>query len=265
MVQVLRHYGYPFFFLVVLAESLGLPVPSFPFILTGAALAADLHFHLVTVILLGVLAALSGDSVWFFLGKRRGRSVLQKLCSLSLNADSCVGRTEDFFARNGLKTLLFAKFVPGLSTVSAPLAGMLNTSYARFVLFDLGGIGLWITSAVLLGLGFRDEVEWLIGWLAAFGRTSALILFAILAGWLLVRWIERRRFVGLLERSRITPQDLKERLGRGEELVVVDLRSDLAYQQHGSRIPGAIHISPRQFDRRHSEIPQGRPVVMYCT
>ena len=264
MIQVLRHYGYPFFFLVVLAESLGLPVPSFPFILIGAALAAELHFRLVGVVALSALAALSGDSFWYFFGKGRGRSILQKLCSLSLNADSCVGRTEDFFARNGLKTLLFAKFIPGLNTVTFPLAGMLKTSYARFVLFDLGGISLWVTSAVLLGLGFRTEVQWLIGWLAAFGRTSALVLFVLLACWFLLKWVDRQRFFHLLERSRISPQHLKGLLAQGENLVVVDLRSDLAYQQQGLRIPGAIHIPPGEFKLRSGEIPKGRPVVMYC-
>ena len=265
MIQVLRHHGYPFFFFVVLAESLGLPVPSFPLILIGAALAAELHFRLVGIVTLSVLATLSGDSFWYLLGRRRGRSILQKLCSLSLNADSCVGRTEDFFARNGLKTLLYAKFIPGLNTVASPLAGMLKTSYARFVLFDLGGIGLWVASAVLLGLGFRTEVEWLIVWLAAFGRTSALILSVLLAGWFLLKWVDRQRFFRLLERSRISPQDLKGRLAQGENLVVVDLRSDLAYGEQGSRIPGAIHIPPGEFKLRHGEIPKGLPVVMYCT
>lgn len=265
MIQVFRNHGYPFFFLVVLAESLGLPVPSFPLILIAAALATEMHFRLAGVVALSMLAALSGDSVWYLLGKRRGRSILRKLCSLSLNADSCVGRTEDFFARKGLKALLFAKFIPGLNTIASPLAGMLKTSFARFVLFDLGGICLWVMSAVLLGLGFRTEVEWLIEWLAAFGRTSALILFVLLMGWFLLKWVERRRFFRLLEKSRISPQDLRERLTRGEDLVVVDLRSELAYQEQGLRIPGAIHIPPGEFNLRIGEIPKGRPIVMYCT
>jgi len=265
MVQVLRHYGYPLFSLVVLAESLGLPVPSFPVILIGAALAAELHFRLAVILTLSILSALSGDSVWYYLGRRRGRSILRKLCSLSLNVDSCVGRTEDFFARNGLKTLLFAKFVPGLSTVASPLAGMLQISYSRFLWFDFAGVTLWVASAALLGLGFRSEVEWVVGWLAAFGRTSALILVVLLAGWFLWKWFERRRFLHLLEKSRISPQDLRERLGQGENLVVVDLRSDLAFQHAGFRIPGAIHIPPGEFHLRNDEIPKGRPVVMYCT
>ncbi len=265
MIQALRHYGYPFFFLAVLAECLGLPVPSFPFILVGAALAAELHFRLAAVVGLSVSAALAGDCLWYLLGRRRGRSILRKLCSLSLNVDSCVGRTEDFFARNGLKALLIAKFIPGLSTVASPLAGMLKMSFGRFVLFDLGGVSLWVMSAVLLGVGFRAQVEWLIGWLAAFGRTSALVVAVFLAGWLLLKWFERRRFYRLLERSRISPQDLKGRLAEGEDLVIVDLRSDLAYQQQGSKIPGAIHIPPAEFRLRHGEIPKDRPIVMYCT
>jgi hypothetical protein len=176
-----------------------------------------------------------------------------------------VGRTEDFFARNGLKTLIFAKFVPGLSTVASPLSGMLKTAYSRFLWFDFAGVTLWVMSAVLLGLGFRTEVERLVGWLAAFGKTSALIVSLLLAVWFLWKWFERRRFLRLLERSRISPQDLRERLGQGESVVVVDLRSDLAYQQEGFRIPGAIHIPPGDFHLRNEEIPKGRPVVMYCT
>ena len=220
---------------------------------------------MAVIVALSVLPAIWGDSLWYYLGRRRGRSILRKLCSLSLSPDSCVGRTEDFFARNGLKTLLIAKFIPGLATVASPLAGMLNNSYARFVLFDLGGISLWVTSALLLGLGFRAQVEWLLDWLAALGRTSALILSVLLAGWFLLKWFERRRFFRLLERSRISPQDLKQRLEQGEELVIVDLRSDLAYRQQGSKIPGAIHIPPGEFHRRNGEIPKDRPVVMYCT
>lgn len=265
MIQVLRHYGYPFLFLVVLAESLGLPVPGFPFILVSAALSAELHFRLGGVVVLSVLAAFAGDSFLYFLGRRRGRSILRKLCALALNPDSCVSRTEDFFERYGLKTLLVGKFIPGLNTVSPPLAGMLKATFARFALFDLGGIGLWVMSAVLLGLGFRTQVEWLIEWLAAFGRTSVLILAVLLAGWLLLKTIDRRRFFHLLERSRISPQTLKERLDRGENLVVVDLRSDLAYRLEGLKVRGAIHIPPGEFKLRYREIPEGRPVVMYCT
>ena len=265
MVQVLRHYGYSFLFLAVLAENLGLPVPSYPFILVGTALAAELHLRLTGVVAVCALAALLGDEIWFLLGRKQGRPILRKLCSLSLRPDSCVSQTENLFGRHGLKSLLVAKFLPGLNTVAPPLAGMLGVSNLRFALFDLGGIALWAGSAVALGWGFRSQVEWLMAWVAAFGRTSVLILGALLAGWLLFKWVERRRFYRQLARARISPQDLKQRLDRREDLVIVDLRSDLSYQTEVVKIPGALRIAPHEFEERFQEIPPGRPIVMYCT
>jgi membrane protein DedA with SNARE-associated domain len=265
MVHILRQYGYSFILVAVFAENLGLPVPSYPVMLVGAALAADLHFRLPAVFLVSALAALCGDGIWYELGRRRGRPILRKLCSLSLSPDSCVSRTERFFSRHGLKSLLVAKFVPGLNTVAPPLAGMLKVPRIRFVAMDLAGITLWAGSAICIGRAFRTEVAWVIAWLAAFGRTSILILAILLAGYLLLKWVERWRFYRLLERSRITAPELKERLDRGENIAIVDLRSDISYQVDGVKVAGSIWIPPGDFDERYREIPSNRPVVMYCT
>ncbi len=265
MAEVLRQYGYSFLFVAVLAENLGLPVPSYPFVLVATALAVPLHFRVVGVVIVSALAALIGDAVWFWLGRKRGRPILRMLCSLSLCPDSCVSQTENLFLKHGLKSLLVSKFLPGLNTVAPPLAGMLQVSAWRFVFVDLGGIGLWVGSAVALGFGFRSEVEWVIAWLAAFGTTSILILLVLVAGWLLLKWVDRKRFYRLLAQARISPQELKAMLERGEDLVIVDLRSDLSYQTEVMKIPGAIRIPPEEFATRFREVPQGRPVVMYCT
>ncbi len=265
MIQVLRHYGYSFVFLAIFAENLGLPIPSFPVVLVAAALAGTLSFRLHGIVAVSVLAALAGDAIWYAIGRRRGRPILRLLCSVSLGPDSCVSRTEGLFQRYGGKSLLVAKFLPGLNTVAPPLAGMLKMSPLRFVLFDLGGIALWVGSAILLGLGFRSEVEWIMAWLAALGLTSVLILLVLLAGFVLLKWVDRRRFYRTLADARITPEQLKERLERGEDLVIVDLRSDLNYLKEGAKIPGALRIPPGEFAARSGAIPPSRPVVMYCT
>lgn len=265
MVDILRQYGYSIIFLAVFVENLGVPVPSYPLILFATALATTLNLHWGGILAVSLVGALSGDAVWYLLGRLRGRPILRKLCSLSLYPDSCVNRTESFFERHGLKSLLVAKFLPGLNTVAPPLAGMLRTSPLRFGLVDLAGVSLWAGSAVALGWGFRTQVEWLLDWLSAFGRASVLILLCALAGYILIKWIERVRFQRLLAKSRITPAELKERLDRGEEISIVDLRSGLAYQADGTKIAGAIHIPPGEFHARYKEIPAGKPVVMYCT
>jgi membrane protein DedA with SNARE-associated domain len=265
LVQTLRQHGYSLLFAAVLAENLGLPVPSYALVLVGVALAKELGLSLGGIVLVSVIGALLGDGIWFALGRYRGRPILRTLCSISLNPDSCVSRTEDLFGRHGLKSLLVAKFLPGLNTIAPPLAGLLGTSVLRFTLFDLGGIGIWAGSALALGMVFHSQVEWLLEWLSAFGRTGVLIVAVILAGWILLKWIERRRFYRLLERSRIAAPELKEWLDRGEDVVIVDLRSDFGYQADGVKVAGAIHIPPGEFMSRYHEIPPGRPVVMYCT
>jgi len=263
--HILRHYGYSFVFLVVFAETLGLPVPAYPVILVAAGLAADLHFRLPGIYSLATLAALGGDSLWFELGRLRGRPILRKLCSLSFSPDSCVSRTESFFQRNGVKSLLVSKFMPGLNTIAAPLAGMLRVPRPRFLAADLAGTTLWAVSAIALGRLFRSQVEWMIVWLAAFGRTGVLILAILLAGWVLLKWVQRWEFYRRIERARISAPDLKQRLDRGERISIVDLRSDLGYHADGAKLPGALWIPPRDFEKRYQEIPSGHPVVMYCT
>jgi hypothetical protein len=116
-----------------------------------------------------------------------------------------------------------------------------------------------------LGVVFRDEVEWVLEWLDAFGRVGLLMAAVLFAGWLLLKWVERRRFYRLLERSRISAPELRDLLDRGEDVVIVDLRSDLTYQAEGLKIRGSFHIPPQEFEARYKEIPVGRPVVMYCT
>src|ERR1039457_2807651 len=211
MVHILRQFGYSFIFLAVFAENLGLPVPSYPVILLAAALAAQIHLRLPWIFLVCVLGALGGDGIWFQLGRLRGRPILRRLCSLSLSPDSCVHRTERTFQRYGIKSLLVAKFVPGLNTVAPPLAGMLKVAPMRFIAADLAGISLWAGSAIGVGWAFRTEVEWVLEWMTAFGRAGVLILVVLLAGWLVLKWVERRQFYRMLERSRISAPELKER------------------------------------------------------
>ena len=120
-------------------------------------------------------------------------------------------------------------------------------------------------SAIGAGWVFQFQVVHLLEWLDTFGKLGLAILAVLAAGWLVYKWQERRRFYKILERSRISAPELKELLDRGENIVVVDLRSEMTLRVEGRKIKGAIHIAPSQFERRFKEIPSGRPIVMYCT
>ena len=104
------------------------------------------------------IAALITDFAWYELGRRRGASVLTKRCRLSLEPDSCVRRAERVFTRYGARGMLVAKFVPGLTTVMPPLAGVFAVGRVRFALYDLGGVVLWAGAWMALGYAFSDAI-----------------------------------------------------------------------------------------------------------
>ena len=120
---LLAHHTYLLLFGWVLIEQGGLPIPSVPVMLAAGTMSAAHHLHIAYALPLVMLACLISDSMWYFLGKRYGGKVLDILCRFSLEAATCVSRTEGTVVKRGATTLLFAKFVPGLSTMAAPDRG----------------------------------------------------------------------------------------------------------------------------------------------
>ena len=86
-----------------------------------------------------------------------------------------------------------------------------------------------------------------------------------LAAYVAWKYIQRRRFMRELRIARITPQELKERIQTGEDVVVVDLRHSLDFGDDPSTIPGAIRVSAEQIEQDHHQIPRDREVVLFCT
>src|SRR5262249_50042167 len=139
---VVRH-GYTLVFAWVFLEQAGLPVPSAPLLLAAGALAGTRQMNLALAIAIAAAAAVANDSMWYELGKLKGVRVLQLLCRISLEPDSCVRRTQVSFGRNGARVLLVAKFIPGLNAMAAPLAGIIRMGWRRFIAFDVLGALLW--------------------------------------------------------------------------------------------------------------------------
>ena len=123
LVELVIRHGVPLVFFNVLLEQLGVPVPAVPTLIIAGALSREGRISSTHVLVASVLASLIADWIWFMLGRRYGYRILKTLCRISLSPDSCVRDTESKFERWGLKSLLFAKFVPGFSTVAPPLAG----------------------------------------------------------------------------------------------------------------------------------------------
>src|SRR6516165_4241673 len=261
---VLRH-GYTLVFLVVLMEQAGLPIPSLPVLLAVGALAGAGKLSLALALGLAVVASLIADSIWYQLGRLRGHSILSLLCRISLEPDSCVRRTENAFAQRGARSLLVAKFIPGLSTAAPPLAGMLRMRLSRFFTWDAAGALLWAGAYAGVGFIFSSELDRVAVHLQRLGSGLLALLLGGLAAYLGFKYYQRQRFIRELRIARITPEELKRGLDAGEDLVVVDLRHSVEFGADDAKLPGAIHLDPEEIEHSHVEIPRDRDIVLYCT
>ncbi len=263
--QFLLRHGYAVLFGFVFAEQIGLPLPAVPILLAMGALAGTGEFSWALALLLAVLASLLSDLIWYELGRRRGHSVLNLLCRISLEPDSCVRRTENVFARHGGRTLLFAKFVPGLSIAAPPLAGMFRMRLSRFLVWDGTGGLLWAGAFTGAGFLFSAQIERVAKLALRLGAWLVVLLVGALAAYIAWKYFERQRFIRRLRIARITPEELRRKLEAGEDIMVIDLRHSLEFEADSVRVPGALHVLPDELDRRHQEIPRDRDVVLYCT
>lgn len=265
LMPFLARYGHGIVFLYVFADQAGLPLPSLPLLVAAGALAAEGELSLWTVMASAVLASVLGDSLWFGLGRFRGRSVLNLVCRISLEPDSCVRQAQDSFLRNGARLLLFSKFLPGVATAAPPLSAIVKMPFARFLLWDFLGSVLWTAAAVLPGYFFHGQLEQAASVLAGFGAGLLLVFGAGLAAYVGYKFIARRRFLRMLRANRIPPEEVRRRIAAGEPIVVVDLRHRLDLVMDPYRIPGALQISPEDLAAKHPDIPQDRDVILYCS
>lgn len=265
IVQFVVEHGYSVLFAWVLAEQLGLPIPSTPILLAAGAISGTKQMYFSLALAVGVVAAISSDLVWYEVGKRKGSAVLQLLCRISLEPDSCVRRTESLYEKYGERSLLWAKFVPGLNTAAPPVAGMFGMPMWRFLLFDTMGSILWAASFLGLGWLFSDQLEVVAHYAERLGLWLIVLLGLGLAAYIGMKLRERQQFLRSLVKDRIEATELAAILERGEPVTIIDLRHPLDALPDPRTLPGALRMTPDELRQRQLEIPRDRGIVLYCT
>ena len=261
--DILRH-GYLWLFLTALLERIGLPLLVTPLVIAAGAVAGLGDLSLLGIILVTVLASEIGDLIWYELGRNRGPSVLRLLCKISLEPDSCVRRSEDAFARHMTTSLISSKFVPGVGRLAGPVAGMSGMARDQFLLLNGLGSLLWALVFALVGyiparkLPIDVLLEEAAGWFL-------VLLVVALAANVIWKYVQRQRFIRSLRVLRMTVDELKAAIDRGERPFVVDLRHKLEFLVNPRTVSTAVRISPDELSLRHAEIPRDREVVLYCT
>jgi rhodanese-related sulfurtransferase len=161
--------------------------------------------------------------------------------------------------------LMFAKFVPGLSTLAPPVAGQNGMGFGAFLLYDGIGAVSWVGVAMACGRFFGDLLKRNPSVLDWVGRFSGALLILGVIAFFIGRLVRRRIVLKNLVASRLEPEELKRQLDAGEQVCIIDLRHPLELVPDPYTLPGAVHFSPDAITARHLEIPRDRDVVLYCT
>lgn len=145
MLSIPSQLGYTALFGLVLAESAGAPVPGETALLTAGVLAGTGRLSLPVVIAVAVSAAIIGDGIGYWIGRRGGRAVLLRAGPFAGHRARAVEKGEAFFGRHGAKTVFMARFVPGVRVVGAVMAGASAMPWGRFTFFNVTGALAWAT------------------------------------------------------------------------------------------------------------------------
>jgi membrane protein DedA with SNARE-associated domain/rhodanese-related sulfurtransferase len=265
MSRLVAEYGLALVFANVLLEQVGLPIPAIPTLVVAGALAAEGKFSSFAIFGTAFVACMVGDVLWYLAGRRYGRRVMALLCRLSLSPDSCVRQTEVRFGRWGGLTLVLSKFIPGLSTIAPPLAGAMRLGWPSFLLLNGLGVVIWAGVAIGAGMLFHTGINELITRLQDIGALALEAIALLFAGYVALKWWERRRFYKMLRIARIGVRDLRALIDGGKRPVIVDVRSRGSRDLDRRFIPGALAMDIAEVDARLEELPTDREIIFYCT
>jgi membrane-associated protein len=179
-------HGYWALGLVILLENAGVPVPGETALLAAGYLSSPdggRCLRLWSVVGVGFAAAVIGDNVGYWLGRRFARPRLKAGRRFLLLTPDRMARVEEYFARYGTATVFFARFVALLRMVAGPAAGAVGMPWRRFVVANAAGAFVWVTTVAVLGQSFGHAWEALHRWLGwgAWAAAGAVIL--CIAAW----------------------------------------------------------------------------------
>jgi membrane protein DedA with SNARE-associated domain/rhodanese-related sulfurtransferase len=260
-------HGYALIFGLLLAEAVGFP---FPAALALVAAGAGVASH--TLWGAGVLAAamvglMIGDIAQFWLGRRTGWALLGFLCRLSMNPETCMLRSAESFYKRGKLTLIIAKFVPGINTMAAPLAGSMKMRFWQFLRLDFLGALLYSVTYLTIGFVSRDFLAVTLNSFRAAGRAIEIAITVILLAYLAYRITQMMKY----RKYNVVPRVQAEQLGAilaspdASHLQIVDVRSHGYYDVGAERIFGSIRIEPNNLDEEIKNLPKDKDIYVYCT
>jgi membrane protein DedA with SNARE-associated domain len=267
LLAMMARHGYALTFALLFAEAIGLPFPAAIALVAAGAAVASHTLSASSVLLAAITALLIGDTAQFWLGRYTGWALLGFLCRLSMNPETCMLRSAESFYKRGKVTLVIAKFIPGVNTMAAPLAGSMKMRFGQFLRLDLAGSLLYTVTYLMVGYLSRDFLVALLRSFHAAGRAMEVLIIAALVGYAIYRASQFHKYRKYDVVPRIQVQELAARLASegSSKVQIVDVRSHGYYDIGAERILGSIRIEPNNLEEEIKSLPKGRDIYLYCT
>jgi membrane protein DedA with SNARE-associated domain len=267
LLAMMARHGYALTFVLLLAEAVGLPFPAAIALVAAGAAVASHTLSGPGVLLAAMIALMLGDTVQFWLGRVSGWALLGFLCRLSMNPETCILRSAESFYKRGKVTLLIAKFVPGLNTMAAPLAGSMKMRFGQFLRLDSAGALIYAGTYLMVGYLSRDFLAAVLKGFHAAGRVMEIVVIAALVVYAVYRVVQFSRYKKYRIMPRVQVQELAARLASGDadRVQIVDVRSHGYYDVGAERIHGSIRIEPNNLDEEVQRLAKDKDIYLYCT
>ncbi|MGA2961703.1 MAG: VTT domain-containing protein [Candidatus Korobacteraceae bacterium] len=263
----IAQHGYILISSIIFAGSLGVPVPATLTLVGSGAATASGALNLPAAFLVALATMLLGDSLLFILGRYMGWGLLGLMCKLSRNPETCILRSAKSFYKRGRTTLLFAKFIPGVSAMIPPLAGSMKMPFAQFVALDLIGTSLWILAYGGLGFLFHDFIVALTHGFRVASHAVGIVLATAIGAFVVRRILLYRKQRIYRAVPRVQVDELANRLHSegADKVLLVDVRSHGYYDSGAERIQGSIRIEPNNLDEEINRLDHDKDIYLYCT
>lgn len=267
LLSMLAQHGYALVFVVLFAEAVGFPFPAAIALIAAGAAIPSHALSGTGILAAGMIALMVGDIMQFWLGRYTGWALLGFLCRVSMNPETCMLRSAESFYKRGKTTLIIAKFIPGINTMAAPLAGSMKMRFSQFLRLDFAGALLYTLTYLLVGYLCRDFLAATLKSFYAAGRVMEMVILAVVVLYALYRIAQFLKYREYNVVPRVQVEELVRRIAAGESdrIQIVDVRSHGYYDRGAERIFGSFRIEPNNLDEELKNLQKEKDIYLYCT
>jgi membrane protein DedA with SNARE-associated domain/rhodanese-related sulfurtransferase len=261
--------------------AIGMPLPASVLLLAAGASADPnpehhhaIHhgLHLWLLLPIAWFTTLFGDMLLYLGGRLTGWWLLSGLCRISIDPENCIFRSADYFYKRGPGTLLYARFIPGLAGLAAPVAGSLNMRPTRFLRLDGLGSLAYVSTWMLAGFIFSHFIEAIIWWVERVGHVMLFLILGVAIAYAIMFAVSTARARKYRRVRKVSAERLYERLKNCDPnhlVVIADVRSHGYYDPGMQRIKNSIRIEPHRLKEEFTALREFMApeceIYLYCS